>query len=608
MCAEMRSKVKNRIIKVIISLCFILLAIGAVRGDYFSVIDVLQKSVGYDNSRSVEKMQEDFDAFLNQIFIDSVSQDTLTMNYTLKNKKIYGLDNMEVSFGNMDFDEQKGTYSVYENMMETLRSFDYDKLKEEQKICYDLAEYMMKLNLESSKYPDFEEYLSETSGVQAQLPVLLVEYNFYTENDIKDYIKLLNLIPEYFNNVIKYEKYKASKGTFMSDTCVNLVIKQCNAFVKNPDKNYLITTFEKRISGFANINDTDKQNYIAKNRDAVLNKVIPAYKNLVFGLESLKGNGKNNGGLCGFKNGKKYYEYLVRRKTGSDRSIKEMEILIDKELKQAQKKISEIIAKDSKIYDSAVNVKYKYTEPNEVIKHLKSAMKEDFPSLSDDIKCQVKYVDRSLEESLSPAFYLTPAIDNYNNNVVYLNGNKKYDLSKAFTTIAHESYPGHLYQNCFFYSKSPVPFRSVVNIGGYVEGWGTYAELYSYKYAGLDEKTAEILRENTIATLCIYAQADIGINYNGWSLTKLAKYLTAYGFDIEQSKTVYNSMVSEPANYLKYTMGYLEIEQMYKKAEKKLGKKFTPKKFHEYILSIGEAPFSLLNERLDTWIKEQSRG
>ena len=125
------------------------------------------------------------------------------------------------------------------------------------------------------------------------------------------------------------------------------------------------------------------------------------------------GNGKNNGGLCGFKNGKKYYEYLVRRKTGSDRSIKEMEILIDKELKQAQKKISEIIAKDSKIYDSAVNVKYKYTEPNEVIKHLKSAMKEDFPSLSDDIKCQVKYVDRSLEESLSPAFYQMCIRDRY---------------------------------------------------------------------------------------------------------------------------------------------------------------------------------------------------
>lgn len=233
-------------------------------------------------------------------------------------------------------------------------------------------------------------------------------------------------------------------------------------------------------------------------------------------------------------------------------------------------------------------------------------MKEDFPALPDDINYQVKYVDSSLEESLSPAFYLTPAIDNYNNNVVYLNGNKKYDLSKAFTTIAHESYPGHLYQNCYFYSKSPAPFRSIVNVGGYVEGWGTYAELYSYKYSGLDKETAEILSENTAATLCIYAKADIGINYNGWDLSKLTKYLSAYGFNLEQSKTVYDSIVSEPANYLKYTIGYLEIEQMYQKAEKKLGKKFTPKKFHEFILAMGEAPFKLLNEQLDKWIKQQT--
>ena len=189
---------------------------------------------------------------------------------------------------------------------------------------------------------------------------------------------------------------------------------------------------------------------------------------------------------------------------------------------------------------------------------------------------------------------------------MYLNGNKKYDLSKAFTTIAHESYPGHLYQNCYFYSKSPAPFRSIVNVGGYVEGWGTYAELYSYKYAGLDKETAEILRENTAATLCIYAKADIGINYNGWDLSKLIKYLSAYGFNLEQSKTVYDSIVSEPANYLKYTIGYLEIEQMYQKAEKKLGKKFTPKKFHEFILAMGEAPFKLLNEQLDKWIKQQT--
>lgn len=597
---------KDKLTKFLIAVFFCLFVVGAIRGDYFSVISVLQQNVNYDNSRSVKKMQEDFDAFLNQLFVDGVSQDTLTLNYTLKNKKIYGLDNLEVSFGNANEDEQHSMYSVYENIKATLRSFNYDKLTKNQQFMYDLEEYMVDLNLESSEYQGYDEFLSETSGVQAQLPVLLVEYNFYTVKDVEDYIKLLNLVPDYFNDIMEYEKFKVRKGLFMSDASAELIIKQCNAFIKNTDNNYLITTFENRLTDLKDLDTETKNKFIAQNKSAVINKVIPAYRNLIDGLNALKGTGKNNGGLCGFENGKKYYEYLAKVKTGSDRSINEMELLTDKRLKEAQKKISEIIAKDSKVYDNAINVKYKYTEPKEVIEHLKKAMKDDFPTLPDDINYQVKYVDSSLEESLSPAFYLTPAIDNYNNNVVYLNGNKKYDLSKAFTTIAHESYPGHLYQNCYFYSKSPLPFRSIVNIGGYVEGWGTYAELYSYKYAGLDEKTAEILRENTVATLCIYAKADIGINYNGWNLTKLAKYLKTYGFNVEQSKTVYNSIVSEPANYLKYTIGYLEIEQMYQKAEKKLGKKFTPKKFHEYILTMGEAPFKLLNKELDKWIKEQS--
>lgn len=597
---------KDKLTKFLIAVFFCLFVVGAIRGDYFSVISVLQQNVNYDNSRSVKKMQEDFDAFLNQLFVDGVSQDTLTLNYTLKNKKIYGLDNLEVSFGNANEDEQHSMYSVYENIKATLRSFNYDKLTKTQQFMYDLEEYMVDLNLESSEYQGYDEFLSETSGVQAQLPVLLVEYNFYTVKDVEDYIKLLNLVPDYFNDIMEYEKFKVRKGLFMSDASVELIIKQCNAFIKNTDNNYLITTFENRLTDLKDLDAETKNKFIAQNKSAVINKVIPAYRNLIDGLNALKGTGKNNGGLCGFENGKKYYEYLAKVKTGSDRSINEMELLTDKRLKEAQKKISEIIAKDSKVYDNAINVKYKYTEPKEVIEHLKKAMKDDFPTLPDDINYQVKYVDSSLEESLSPAFYLTPAIDNYNNNVVYLNGNKKYDLSKAFTTIAHESYPGHLYQNCYFYSKSPLPFRSIVSIGGYVEGWGTYAELYSYKYAGLDEKTAEILRENTVATLCIYAKADIGINYNGWNLTKLAKYLKTYGFNVEQSKTVYNSIVSEPANYLKYTIGYLEIEQMYQKAERKLGKKFTPKKFHEYILTMGEAPFKLLNKELDKWIKEQS--
>lgn len=140
------------------------------------------------------------------------------------------------------------------------------------------------------------------------------------------------------------------------------------------------------------------------------------------------------------------------------------------------------------------------------MQYLKKQIKKSFPDLPSEVSCQMKYVDKSLEEHISPAFYLTTPLDAYQDNVIYLNGNAKYDLTKAFTTIAHEGYPGHLYQNCFYQSQNPLPVRSVVNIGGYTEGWGTYAELYSYSLAGLTKNVASFLKQNTLLTLAIYAK------------------------------------------------------------------------------------------------------
>ena len=61
----------------------------------------------------------------------------------------------------------------------------------------------------------------------------------------------------------------------------------------------------------------------------------------------------------------------------------------------------------------------------------------------------MRYVDKSLEEHLSPAFYLIPPIDDYKSNVVYIN-NSQVDNNRLFTTLAHEGYPGHLYQTTYF--------------------------------------------------------------------------------------------------------------------------------------------------------------
>jgi uncharacterized protein (DUF885 family) len=239
------------------------------------------------------------------------------------------------------------------------------------------------------------------------------------------------------------------------------------------------------------------------------------------------------------------------------------------------------------------------------VEYLKENIANDFESLPDTIDCQVKYVDESLEDSLSPAMYLTSPIDDYKNNVVYLNQSEDYDLDDIFSTIAHESYPGHLYQNAYFLSTNPSPLRSVLSVGGYAEGWGTYAEKYSYQLAGLDEDVAELLSENLIATLCLYGQADLQVNYNGWSKKKLTSYLKDYGFDAEQSRVIYDAVVAEPVSYMQYIVGYLEIESLSETAQKQLGDDFSLKEFHKFFLGTGSVPFAVLQDRLQDWCGNQ---
>lgn len=558
-----------------------------------------------NDNRTKEQAQKDFNTLSNEIFKEEVTGDSLTLNYTVRNPEKYGIDSVEPTLGEYTLKEQKNSLFVSENRVATLETYDYDKLNTEQKLIYDIVYYLSKQNMESADFLEYTSCLGPTTGIQVQLPVLFAEYNFSQKEDIATYVTLLNKVPDYFAQILEFEKMKSKKGIFMSDTTAQAIIEQCQKFVKNPSSNYLITIFEKKIKQVNNISDQEEKQWIEKNKEAILHQVIPAYENLIQGLKKLKGSGKNSKGLCYLKKGKAYYAYLVKSKTGSSRSLKEINGLLDETIDRLKKEMAQIMAKTPDVYYDAQDVVYPYKDPKKTMEHLKKIMKKDFLAIEKDITCDVKYVDKSLEDSMSPAFYLTPAIDDYGKNVVYFNGASKYDLTKAFTTIAHESYPGHLYQNCYFNSTDPAAVRSVINVGGYTEGWGTYAELYSYDYAGIDKKVANLLKKNTLATLCIYAKADMAVNYLGWDYKKLQAYLSDFGFSKTAGKAIFDSMVAEPAGYMEYTLGYLEIMDLQKEAKEKLGKNYNEKAFHQFFLKIGPAPFAIIRDRMDDWMASQ---
>ncbi len=554
-----------------------------------------------------ETLQSRFDTFMEEMFVQKVQSDSLSLNYSLARPEQYGITMTEATFGRCSIESMNEGYSFTENQLSRLLSYDYDSLSEDQKLTYDIVKDYLRTDLSLGDYNYYYECLGPTTGIQAQLPILLAEYSFHDKDDIKEYLRLLPRIYDYFEEIIQFEREKSREGLFMSDAVAKKIIAQCEAFIADPGSNFLITYFNDKISRYSNLSKKEIASYQAQNTEIVLTRVIPAYQMLIVALQELLGTGTNDAGLFYYPQGQKYYECLAKYKTGSGKNMEEIIAMLDAAIGGGIADITTLTLSDPKIIDKYMDFRsFPITDPEAILQDLKTDIREDFPG-TEEVKCEFKYVPASLADYLSPAMYLVPPIDSYQNNDIYINGSDEKTLSMIYTTVAHEGYPGHMYQCVYFRSQNPAPVRSVMNFTGYDEGWATYVEMYSYQYAGIDKNLADFLRANNIVILCLYARADIGIHYEGWDKNTAMKYVMNYISDATIAETIYHTLLEEPAIYLPYAVGYLEIEGLKKKAELILDKKFVTKDFHRFLLDIGPAPFETIENYMDLWMKNESK-
>lgn len=563
----------------------------------------------FGEKQSDAEVQKAFDTYLEQIFTSEVQKDGISCNYSLAHPEAYGIETLPDTLGDCTEAAFKDDLVSMENYLSSLEAFPYRQLSKEQQLTYDIFKDYLEQSLEGSDYFLYRGTLSKTIGLQAQLPVLFAEYHFSDAASVDNYLSLLSDVERYYSDLLTVEELKIKNGLFMSHTTAADIISQCQNFIKKTDDNLLIEVFNDRIKTVEGLSAAEKESYIKKNRDIVLTSVIPAYKSLISFLTEHIDSGVNSGGLCYLPEGKDYYQYLVSTSTGSSKTIKEIDKALDQRLKLAMTSMQNIFTESPDILEQAQKVSFPMTDPEEILSYLETSIQTDYPALKKDTGYTIKYVHESLQPDVSPAFYLTPQIDAAENNSIYINPYQDYNLDRIFTTLAHEGYPGHLYQNVYFYQTGPSPVRSLINYTGYSEGWATYVEMDSYLLSGIDKTLAEFLRANNLATLCMYGKVDVGVNYYGWDLEKTASYLKQFG--IEDSaivKEIYQSMIAEPGNYLNYILGYIEFQELKEEAQKKLGDSFQLRDFHEFILSTGPASFDVLNDRMKDWAKDFKNG
>lgn len=568
--------------------------------------------------------------FSDQLFRYEITQDSITTAYHLRQPERYRIPTLPATLSSFDAKEyeqaaaSKGNNSI-QNLLKQLQQLPHDSLSDSESLCYDLMEQYLSLSGSLQQYPYYESLLGASTGVQVNLPVTLCEYPLTDASSVDTYLQILQQIPDYFNNVIRYETKRTSLG-YPVPSFLSLATKQqLQTFLtglKETD-NCFTETFSTRIQDMEYLSASQKKKYILQNQDIIRTSILPAYETLyaycdrqTASIDSKQADTDTPAtpdslidpdtdyGLCSLPSGKDYYSYLVRQATGSSRSITDLITMTDHALQNTLGNVLNIALTDQTayLYYCEHPLETYYNSPEAILEALSLMIRKDYPVLKTQPHYVIKQVPKSLAASLSPAFYMIPAMDDYSNNTIYINSLYTNDENgNLFTTLAHEGFPGHLYQTVYFNSTRPSPIRQILDYPGYVEGWASYVEMNIFPYLDYPlegNSLCKLYQSDTIINLALCSRIDLGVNYEGWTLNDTRHFFEENGFRDYYAENVYSYVVESPTNYLSYFIGYLEIEDL-KSAYRNLKmENYSDQDFHKHFLDIGPADFDTIRKSL----------
>lgn len=565
--------------------------------------------------------QNEFDTFLDNCFKEYVTSDTTTLHFKLSDPSVYGIEETtSPSYGDFSVAKQTELCKRSSELLEKLNTFDPDSLSEENAFTWKIFKKYLESSAASQDYILYQSLLG-TNGLQSQIPVTLSEYYFDDEKDIQNYLSLVNQIPDLFDQLLAFEQQRRDAGLTSPDFVISNTIDQIDQFLSGSEEdNLLIETFEDKLDNVPDLGKDQKQTYINNNRSLVRQVVFPAFESLRNSLNeylddrSGTEDNKNNANsdkerLCQYDKGKQYYELLLSANVGTDMTPEECIQALTDTLQDTAADIVTLTKEYPDLYTEYLSTDPLLTDTQEILTELENDTRIDFPE-PPDVSYTLKNVPDALSSTSASAFYLLPPIDSHEANVIYINQNR-VNSRDQFSTLAHEGYPGHLYQTNYYLNTDPKPIRSMLRCDGYDEGWGTYAQLYSYNYlefADTDRETTTLLqqlyRDNDIISLALSSLSDLYVNYENYTEEDLAKYLSDYGIAENNTRSIYEYVIENPTTYLSYSIGWYELEQLRNTMEEELGSHFDIREYHEAVLSCGSCPFSLLKERVSSLMTE----
>lgn len=552
-----------------------------------------------------EREQRLFTEYCDKLFVEMLGDDAMTIHYTLAEPEKYGIRAGEATLGEFSVETIEKDQLWIEDTIKKLQSFDAALLTERQQLSLATLKAYFEVQGEYKNNYRLTNLFTTNTGLTANLTINFIEFVIESEEDVQLYLDLLKDTKRYIAQVLDYVRLQSKEGYFMSDYCVEANIETCQNYLDSKDANPMVASFEEKLA-LLELSEEKKKEYAETNKRYVKEYFDAAYQQIVDVLQELKGTATNEKGLCWFEGGKEFYATLLKEKSSTGLKPEEMITLLEKEMEQ-------LFVDYRALYDANPDLLRQYLEldigmssPEEILTFLSEKVSLEFPQPYTK-QFVVQYQSKACEIEGTLAYYLTARLDRLDYNSIKVNGSAfGEDYTKMYSTLAHEGFPGHLYQYTGVFGNEEIP-NACKNLSflGLTEGYAEYASDRAYVLAGFSEELTELMVLDQLYGYILQSRLDLGIHYEGWDKAACAAYCADYGIPQSSSDLVYDSLVADPGLLIPYTVGHIKMRELRKNAEEKLGEAFDPVTFHQWILDAGLTTFELLEQQIDLAIQQQ---
>ncbi len=505
--------------------------------------------------------------------------------------------------------------------------FERETLNDNDKLSYDIFKREMEINIEGLSFHDNYIPLNQFQSshlVFGQLGSGSVIQPFKTVKDYDNWLQRMAVFPAYADSAIVYFKKGMAADFVLPQAVVIKMVPQMQAMVVSDASKSLF--YGPIILMPATFAEEDKKRLTDAYTKAINEQITFSFKKLRDFLQNeYLPKARKTSGIGAVKDGDKYYNWLIRQQTTTNKTPDEIFNIGLSEVKRIRTEMERVKSEtgftgDLKAFFTYLNKDKKFTPyktPNEILDAFENIHKTMLPNLqkmfghTPKTPFEIRQTEAFRAASASAEYYQGSS-DGTRPGIFYipiLDATTFNTTSGMESLFLHEAIPGHHYQISLQQENDKLPrFRRFGGNNAYTEGWALYCEslgkelgLYTDPYQYIGALGDEIHR-------AIRLVVDVGMHAKGMTREEAIKYMMENEQISEEGATaeIERYMVI-PAQALGYKIGALKIREIRTRYEQQLGTAFKISDFHDNILKDGNIPLDVMENKMDAWAARQKK-